>query len=523
MGALAQPKLGGHNGTRDPRGACWRRWEPHIHTPGTAMNDGFGSASMDDYFEALETATPTIEALGVTDYLLTRRYREVRDAKMRGRLPGVSLLFCNVEMRLSIETKAGQGINLHILVAPTDADHLDQIDRFLAKLVFHYNRDNFACTESDLRRLGRTHQPSITDDEAALKAGVNQFKVDFRQLRQLYEETEWMQANTLVAVAGSSNDGTAGLQSESMSFAAMRKEIEAFAHVIFTATPKNIAFWCGEGALSEADLEQQYRGPKPCLHGSDAHRLEKVAKPDDDRFCWIKGDATFEALWQVCTEPRLRACIGPTPPTTETPYSMSSIATPSMPWLLPDPLPLNPGMVAIIGARGSGKTALADLIAHAGDSPFPSDGSQSFVNRARPFLGTAQVTAKWSDGSQSGRCLTDRPDDLPDVHYLTQQFVDRLCSSVAESDELLEEIKRVVFLAHEPEARLGADDFDSLVQIRSSETQLAVQSLNQRLDRLSQQVQVERNWYRRRTSLERDLAKHQRGTSQDRACAAGSD
>ena len=299
----------------------------------------------------------------------------------------------------------------------------------------------------------------------------------------------------------------AGLQSESMSFAAMRKEIEAFAHVIFTATPKNIAFWCGEGALSEADLEQQYRGPKPCLHGSDAHRLEKVAKPDDDRFCWIKGDATFEALWQVCTEPRLRACIGPTPPTTETPYSMSSIATPSMPWLLPDPLPLNPGMVAIIGARGSGKTALADLIAHAGDSPFPSDGSQSFVNRARPFLGTAQVTAKWSDGSQSGRCLTDRPDDLPDVHYLTQQFVDRLCSSVAESDELLEEIKRVVFLAHEPEARLGADDFDSLVQIRSSETQLAVQSLNQRLDRLSQQVQVERNWYRRRTSLERDLAK----------------
>ena len=80
---------------------------------------------------------------------------------------------------------------------------------------------------------------------------------------------------------------------------------------------------------------------------------------------------------------------------------------------------------------------------------------------------------------------------MPDVHYLTQQFVDRLCSSVAESDELLDEIKRVVFLAHEPESRLGADDFDSLVELRSSETQLAVEALNQRLDRLSREVLVD--------------------------------
>jgi shikimate kinase len=501
------PGTGGHKGTGDPRGARWRRWEPHIHTPGTAINDGYGSTSMEMYLAALESASPTIEALGVTDYLLTRRYRQVQEAKARGRLPEVSLLFCNIEMRLSIETKAGKGINLHILVAPNDPEHVDQIERFLAKLTFHYGRDNFACTESDLGRLGRAHQSSITDDEAALKTGINQFKVDFRQLRQMYEDTEWMQANTLIAVAGSSNDGTAGLQNDGMSFAALRKEIEAFAHVIFSATPKNIAFWRGDGALGEADLEQQYRGSKPCLHGSDAHRLEKVAKPDDNRFCWIKGDATFEALRQACTEPRLRASIGATPPTTDTPYSISSVATPSLQWLLPEPLLVNPGMVAIIGARGSGKTALADLIAHAGDSQFPSDGSQSFVNRAHSFLGAAQVTATWSDGSQSQRCIVDRPEELPEVHYLTQQFVDRLCSSVAESDELLDEIKRVVFLAHEPESRLGADDFDSLAQIQSSETQLAVQSLNERLDRLSRQIQVERAWYMRRASLERDLAK----------------
>lgn len=75
--------------------------------------------------------------------------------------------------------------------------------------------------------------------------------------------------------------------------------------------------------------------------------------------------------------------------------------------------------------------------------------------------------------------------EYAEVHYLTQQFVDRLCSSVAESDDLLDEIKPVVFLAHPPESRLGADSFTALVRLRNSETQAAVQSLSQRLDQLS--------------------------------------
>ena len=305
--------------------------------------------------------------------------------------------------------------------------------------------------------------------------------------------------------AGSSNDGTAGLQSESGSFAATRREIESFAHIIFTATPRNIAFWNGQGALSAAELERDYRGTKPCLHGSDAHRLDQVARPDGDRLCWIKGDLTFEALRQACLEPRLRVSIGAAPPSAETSYNITGVATPGLSWLLPEPIPLNPGMIAIIGARGSGKTALADLIAHAGASPFPSDVDQSFVNRAWGFFGPETVTATWSDGSLSERRLQERPGELPEVHYLTQQFVDRLCSSVAESDELLDEIKRVVFLAHEPESRYGADDFESLVTIRTSETQLAVEAFDEHLDRLSRQIQAERTWYRRRSDLQRSL------------------
>ena len=492
----------------DPRGAIWRRWEPHIHTPGTALHDGYQSTDLDAFLTEIESAAPIVEGLGITDYLLVRRYEEVLDAKESGRLPNVGLVFCNIEIRLSIETNRGKGINLHLLVSPEAPDHVEEIRRYLANLTFRFQRDTYECNEPGLIRLGRAHDAKLTDDESALRAGVNQFKVDFHQLRRLYEETDWLQQNTLVAIAGSSNDGTSGLQDSDASFAAVRKELEAFAHIIFTATPANIQFWRGDGSLPPGQLEAIYGGVKPCLHGSDAHDLDKVAKPDNDRYCWVKGDATFETLRQACFEPRLRVHVGSAAPTNQTPFGVRSVATPSVDWLLPGPVPVNEGMVAIIGERGSGKTALADLIAHAGSSPLPHDGVQSFLSRARQlFDGTSAVRATWSDDSSSELGLLNRPVDPPDVHYLTQQFVDRLCSAEAESDELLTEIKRVVFLAHDPESRVGAEDFDSFVRLRSSETDLAVAALNHRLDRLSEEVLVERSWHRRRDQLARDVTK----------------
>ena len=43
------------------RGSEWRRWELHIHAPGTVMNNQFsGPAAWTDYPTALERAAPVI-------------------------------------------------------------------------------------------------------------------------------------------------------------------------------------------------------------------------------------------------------------------------------------------------------------------------------------------------------------------------------------------------------------------------------------------------------------------------------
>ena len=70
------------------RGSEWRRWEPHIHAPGTVMNNQFsGPTAWHDYLTALEQATPAIEAIAVTDYYVTDTYEEVLRNKAAGRLP----------------------------------------------------------------------------------------------------------------------------------------------------------------------------------------------------------------------------------------------------------------------------------------------------------------------------------------------------------------------------------------------------------------------------------------------------
>ena len=46
------------------RGSEWSRWEPHIHAPGTVLNNQFrGPTAGPDYLSALEQATPIIQAI----------------------------------------------------------------------------------------------------------------------------------------------------------------------------------------------------------------------------------------------------------------------------------------------------------------------------------------------------------------------------------------------------------------------------------------------------------------------------
>lgn len=454
------------------RGSEWHRWEPHIHAPGTILNNQFGAADpWGAYLTTLEGLTPRVEAIAVTDYYVTDSYEEVLKHKAAGRLPNVRLIFPNIELRLDASAKTGF-VNIHLLVSPEDPDHVKEVSRILKRLQFHAYDDRFDCTRDELIKLGRRADPSIIDDLAALRHGATQFKVNFDQLRKVIHESEWAKENILIAVAGGAGDGTSGMRQAAD--AVMRQEIEKFAHIIFSSSPAQREFWLGQRpGISVEELRTRYDGCKPCLHGSDSHDQKSVGQPDGMRFSWIKGALEFDALRQACIDPEGRAYVGEQPPQSAMPSQViADVKIANAEWAATADIPLNPGLVAIIGARGSGKTALADVIAAGCDAISPATWdadehiSPSFLARARKLIGDAKATLAWGGGTTVTRAL-DGSDagghmSFPRARYLSQQFVEELCSSKGVTDGLIDEIERVIFESHAPSDRDGAIDFAEL-------------------------------------------------------------
>lgn len=466
-------------------GSEWSRWDMHIHTPYTNMADQFIPPSWDRFIEIVNSARPAVSVLGITDYLSIDNYITVREQWEEGKYPFVKMVIPNVEYRITIQTDRQQSINMHFLFSPDDPDHIAIIKNKLALLSFNYEDQNYACDRSSLIRLGKSFDSSIKDEQAAFVTGVNQFKLEFSSIQSWYDD-KWIKENCLIALSAGRNDGTSGLQRDS-SYAAMRKNLEAFAHIIFSGNHGDREFWLGRGSVSEENLLRDYRGAKPCLFGSDAHKYENVLKPTDDKYCWIKAEPTFNGFRQILFEPENRVFIGPECPSRPQKHWIKSIEVPGRAWFPQKKLFLNEGLVSIIGARGSGKTALEDLIACGADSY--DDSNASFIRKAYDYVSGSEVILEWADSEEKGtRTIGTECFNSPSVRYLSQQFVEQLCSGDGSNERLNQEIENVIFDSIDETDRAGATSFDELRATLTQENDIRLQELKQTIRECSRSI-----------------------------------
>jgi hypothetical protein len=151
--------------------------------------------------------------------------------------------------------------------------------------------------------------------------------------------------------------------------------------------------------------------------------------------------------------------------------------------------------VAIIGVRGSGKTALADAIAVGCDATEGRLSNASFIVRAREHLDGVGVCLSWETGEPAERLLLETvydPSLYPRARYLSQKFVEELCSTDGLKDELLSEMERVIFEAHGTLERDGATDFGELLDLRTSVLRDSRVRDEDAIATLSDQISVER-------------------------------
>ncbi|MCZ7684440.1 MAG: hypothetical protein M5U28_39010 [Sandaracinaceae bacterium] len=405
-------------------GSTWARWDPHIHAPGTLKENRYGDhrdpGVWERYFDRIREAQPACSAIGLTDYFVPRGYRLFVEHGGPEKLQGL-FVFPNVELRLKTRTEKGHALNVHLLVSPEDPNHLATLTSKLAALTFRYDDDDYHCTEDDLRRLGRRVSLSPTmNDEEALRAGAAQFLVSDEHFGKLKREA-WIRQHVLFAVAAG-NDGLAGLKGDA--FRSFREELGRVADIVFSGSPNERRYWLGD----HPDVDRRISGVKPCLHGSDAHDFDRVLCPDEDRRCWIRASASFDGLRQTLLDPGRRVHIGALPDNTRSPSNViRAMRLRQAPWFTQREFTFNEGLVTIIGARGSGKTALADLIALAADARDSEPSTASFLYRAEALLEGIEVELEWADGTTSpARGVYADASEHPRVRYLSQQFVERL-------------------------------------------------------------------------------------------------
>ncbi|NTZ84396.1 hypothetical protein FCJ61_15675 [Burkholderia metallica] len=513
-------------GIQFPRGAEWRVWDLQVHTPFSALNNGFGS-DFDAYAKTLflKAIEKGVAVIGVTDYFLEDGYRRLRElqgdtARLDALIGAENVepaqavkLFANVELRTSILVN-GNRVNYHVVFS--DEVHPDDIrDNFLAQLTFTDEGNpggvdqELALTRANLELLGRTlkaqHEPFRKHTD--LFVGLMQATVDHKKVSEVLQKRESVFGNRYVFCIPCDEDlSKVGWNTQGHM---TRKVLLQKSHVFFSSNPNTRDFALGLRHPTREDYIREFRTFKPCLHSSDSHSPEQLFEPDGGRYTWIKADPTFRGLLQTINEPDSRVFIGSCPPSLESVRNRptkivrdifirkkADSASFAETWFNHQ-LPLNPELVAIIGNKGSGKSALADVLGLIGNTP--RHGEFSFLapsrfrdrrnNKAKHF----EAFAQWGDGTMSEPISLDQipPEGSPEaIKYIPQDYLESICNEVSlgSGGRFYAELQNVIFSHVPPAEQQGHVSLEELLKGRSQETQKTIDFLIEQLRSINQNI-----------------------------------
>lgn len=497
------------NDKQFPRGSEWRKWDLHVHSPASFHWNGekfVGNPSdevnkplVDEMIKALNEAEPEVFAL--MDYWTFDGWFALQNRLKDEDSPDLlKKVFPGMELRLVSPTPFR--LNAHVIFSDEVEDQV--LHDF--KSTLEIGVINRPLSDANLIKLARTigddkvkhvqADPALvkSDDAIALITGSKVAEITTESYKRAIEKVP-----DFMAVGMMPWDTHAGLAELKW------KDHYTYFIALFRSSPifesrdhdLRCAFTNEETDGNKAWLTSFQSAleniPRLVVAGSDAHRFRSSGSDDNKRgyghypsgkATWLKADPTFKGLLQAILEPAKRSFIGEKPPKiieleqNKTFFidsiRIEKISEPavSSKWLDGCSIPLNPDLVAVIGSKGSGKSALADILALLGNTR--QKAHFSFLRKDR-FRGKAGEPAKhfrghlkWVSGASQERTLdVDPPEESVEVvRYIPQGHFEDLCNEhvSGRSDAFEKELRSVVFSHLDDNTRLGALDFDQLLE-----------------------------------------------------------
>lgn len=336
-------------------GSEWRKWDLHVHAPGTKLSDGYthDEDELEQFCKAIEKSDVTV--IGIADYFSADSYYKVSEKFYTMFPESEKVLLPNIELRLNESVNTAQEeVNIHILFPPES--NKTTIDNFLSHL-------NTQITDGD----GRNKKCSELTGSEFKSATVSRADIETAKIEAFGKDCV-RQDKFLIVTAGN-NDGIRPRRG-SFRKANITDQIDKFSDAYFGSSG-NRDYFLDTDRLEDQD---QTIKAKPTFSCCDAHTFDdierglgKSSEQEGSKFevCWVKADPTYEGLLQTLVEPDERVLIQDLKPDEKEPYKVIKEIKFTGTNDFPSSISFNTNLVSIIGSRSSGKSALLAYIAHA--------------------------------------------------------------------------------------------------------------------------------------------------------------
>ncbi|MBV6518791.1 MAG: hypothetical protein DCC43_01835 [Candidatus Brocadia sp.] len=481
------------------RGSEWRKWDLHVHSPLTILNNQYpklqdGSPDWEAFISKLELLD--IAVVGITDYFTIDGYKKVKEFKKQGRLANIHTILPNIEFRLNSvisSKKDGQDprrLNFHVIFSDEVNDQ-DIEEHFLHDISFFYEGnpqdkdDTRKLKRSNIVELGKKlieqHKKFEDSGLSSLEIGTMQTVVSHEDITDRLKDSRFKGKYIIVFPEELSNlIGWDGQDHH------IRKGLLQKSDMVFSSNEKT-RLWClGQNPYAEGVVKfvEEFKTRKPCIHGSDSHKIDEIAHPCalrgakehrcgaeggdcELRYCWIKADPTFEGLKQLLYEPADRVVIQKDNPTPiKSNYTLEKFKI-SQTTICDDlsirqtEIELNSGLVAVTGGKGSGKTAFVDLIANSYKDRCNTNDPNSFVRRIADQNPAIETTITFKDKTEFTKSLKDVVFfEDSEVVYIAQGELENY---IGDNSDLDIYIKKLIFGSPQIKDTVKSFEFDELI------------------------------------------------------------